>query len=164
MSYSLFKTEIGALTGMQHVSRLQFAQVVGKAYNGLVERHFETLTGSGKVVAPIARLPALIQGIYSITESNLAQSNDVNFFSQIAPFIYTYWAGQVMMGPLGIATITSTGIFQGPIVPQNFNIQIWLNVFVGVVAVHILSLIGTYTNYVSGITSPWSGGLLLTTP
>jgi len=164
MSYSLFKSEIGALTGMQHVSRIQFAQVIGKAYNGLIERSYETLTGSGKVVAPIARLPGLIQGIYGVTEGNLGHTNQVNFFRQIAPYIYTYWAGQTIIGSLGMIVITSTGLFTGPIIPQNFNIQIWLNVFVGVVATHILTLLGTYTNYVTGLTTPWSGALLLTTP
>lgn len=149
---------------MQHVSRIQFAQVVGKAYNGLVERSFETLTGAGKVIAPSAKLPGLISGIYSITESNLAQTNQVNFFSQIAPHIYTYWAGAVITGPLGIVNVQGTGVFAGPIVPQNYNIEIWLAIFLGVVATHILTLVGTYINSVTGITTPWSGALLLTTP
>lgn len=149
---------------MQHVSRMQFAQVVGTAYNNLVLRHFETLTGGGIVVAAPVGLPGLIQGIYSITEQNLHQHNDVNFFDQIAPFIYTYWIGQTMPGSLGIATVTGTGNFSGPIPPKNFDAVIFVNILIGVVATHILTLTGTYLNYYTGATTPWSGGTLLTFP
>lgn len=164
MSYSLFRAQINALTGMQHVSRIQFAQTIAKAYNGLVERSFETLTAGGMVVAPIAGLPGLISGIYSITEQNLHQAKEVNFFTQIAPFIYQYWAGKTIIGPTGIVTVTTTGNFKGPVIKQNFTFQIWINTFVAVVAVHIMSLQGIYVNNLTGITSPWSGALLITTP
>lgn len=164
MSYSLFRSEINALTGMQHVSRIQYAQIISSAYNGLVMRSFESLTGGGQYIGASAKLPGLFQGIHSITESNLNQHKTVNFFSQIAPHIYTYWAGAVIPGPLGLVTLTSTGNFKGPIIKQNFNFQIWINTFIGVVAVHIMSLVGTYLNYVTGVTTPWSGALLITTP
>ena len=164
MSLSLFKTEIMALTGMQHVSRMQFAQTVGTAYNNLILRCFETLSGGGQFLAAAAGTPTLINGIHSITEQNLNQHKDVNFFSQIAPHIYTYWAGQPCIGPLGVVTVTSPGNFQGPIVPQNFDATIFIGIFQGVVATHLLTLSGTYINSVTGVTTPWSGATLLTTP
>lgn len=164
MSYSLFKTEIMALTGMQHVSRMQFAQVVGNAYNNLVLRCFETLSGGGQFLAAAGGVGALINGIHSITEQNLQQHNNIDFFNQIAPFIYTYWAGQPCIGPLGVVTVTSPGTFQGPIVPQNFDATIFINIFQGVVATHLLTLQGTYVNSITGVTTPWSGVTLMTTP
>ena len=164
MSYSLFRTEIGALTGYQHISRMQYSQVISSAYNNLILRCFETLTGGGIVVGASARLPLLYNGILSTCEMNLHQSNNVNFFNQISPYIYSYWAGQTIPGPLGLVTITGTGSFKGPIIAQNFNIQIFISIFCGVVATHILTLTGQYLNYVTGVVSPWSGALLLTTP
>lgn len=164
MSYSLFRAQINALTGMQHVSRIQFAQTIANAYNGLVERSFETLTAGGIVVGAVAGLPGLTAGIYSITEKNLHQTKEVNFFTQIAPFIYQYWVGKTIVGPTGVVTITTTGNFKGPMIKQNFTFQIWITTFVAVVAVHIMSLQGMYVNNTTGLTSPWSGALLITTP
>lgn len=164
MSWALFRSQINALTGMQHVSRIQFAQVIGKAYNGLVGRTTEQLTAGGKVIAHDAGLPGLIQGIYSTTEMNLGQHKMPNFFSQIAPYIYIYWTGKVIIGPTGVVAISNTGRFKGPVIKQNLTFQIWINVFIAVCRVHLLSLKGTYTNNITGITTPWSGGLLLTTP
>lgn len=164
MSYQLFRSELNALTGLQHVSRIQFAQIVGNAYNNLVMNHQETLTAGGKVVGAPARLPALISGIHSITESNLYQHKTVNFFSQIAPFIYSYWAGQIIPGPTGIVTLANVGQFRGPIIKQNLNFQIWISTFAAVCFTHIQTLAGTYLNTVTGLTTPWAGALLITTP
>lgn len=164
MSWALFRSQINALTGMQHVSRNQFAQVIGKAYNGLVGRTTEQLTAGGKVIGYQAGLPGLIQGIYSTTERNLRQHKMPNFFSQIAPYIYMYWSGKTIIGPTGVVVINSTGRFKGPIIKQNLTFQIWINIFIAVCRVHLLTLQGTYTNNITGFTTPWSGGLLLTTP
>lgn len=164
MSWALFRSEINALTGMQHVSRIQFAQVIGKAYNGLVGRTTEQLTAGGRVIAYQAGLPSLIRGIYSTTEMNLGQHKMVNFFTQISPYIYSYWAGKTIIGPTGIVSIQNVGRFKGPIIKQNLTFQIWINIFIAVCRVHLLTLSGTYTNNVTGLTTPWSGALLLTTP
>lgn len=164
MSFSLFKSQISALTGRQHVSRIQFAETIAKAYNGLVTRAFETVTGGGKVVAPITGLPGLIAGIYSITEQNLHQHNEVNFFSQIAPYFKMYWVGKQIIGPTGFVVINNTGQYKGPMIKQHFNFEIWVNIFVACCATHIMTLSGTYTTYAWGVTTPWSGALLVSLP
>lgn len=164
MSWALFRSEINALTGMQHVSRIQYAQVIGKAYDGLVGRLTEQLTAGGKVIAHQVSRPGLIQGIYNTTEANLHQHKMPNFFSQISPYIYIYWQNKVIIGPTGIVNISNTGRFKGPIIKQNLTFQIWITTFIAVCRVHLLTLKGTYTNNITGITTPWSGGLLLSTP
>lgn len=164
MSWSLFRSEINALTGMQHVSRIQYAQVIAKAYNGLVGRLFEQLTAGGTVIGYQAGLPGLISGIHNTTEMNLGQHKMPNFFSQIAPYIYIYWAGKVIVGPTGIVNVLNTGRFKGPVIKQNLTFQIWINTFIAVCRVHLMTLQGTYINNITGITTPWSGVLLQTTP
>jgi hypothetical protein len=164
MSFSLFRSQIQALTGRQHVSRLQFAETISKAYNGLVERSIETVTAGGKVIAPAVGLPGLIGGIYGITEANLHQHNPINFFNQIAPYFYLYWTAKQIVGPTGVVIVTSTGSYKGPKLPQNFDFNIWVTVFCAVCTVHMTTLIGTYTNNVTGVTTPWAGGLLMHLP
>lgn len=164
MSYQLFKTEILAKNGVQFNDRMKASKVIGNAYNNLIQRHFEVLSGGGQFSTLSPKTQILIQGIQQVFEQNSMSHNRVNIWSQFAPHIYSYWTGGVAIGSTGIVTITSTGVFKGPPIPENDNPQIWINVFIGVISVHITTLVGTYTNFVTGITVPWSGALLKTFP
>ena len=165
MSYQVFKAEVLAGLAKPHSDKLKPAKVLAKAYNNLIQRHFETLTGAGQFSLAAAGTSGLIAGFHAAFTQNYASANKrVNIFQQLAPYIYTYWAAQTAIGPLGIATVTYTGNFSGPIIPESNNPTLWLDVFIGVIATHILTLVGTYTNFVTGATTPWTGALLLTFP
>lgn len=164
MSFSLFRAGMNALTGMQHVSRMQYSQIIAKSYNSVIENTFETLTGAGKVIAPIAGVPGLTAGIYQITEMNLHQHKAINFIRQMNPYIQTYWASKVIIGPTGVVKILSPGNFMGPIIPQNMDFRIKINIMCAAIAVHLMTLTGMYTNNVTGVTTPWSGALLTPLP
>lgn len=165
MSYETFKGEILAGQIKPHTDKTRGARVIAQAYTNLVLRHFETLTGAGQYFsapAMTATLQAGLQGVF--TQNLLSETNRVPQFNKWAPYIYSYWAAATIPGPLGIVVVTYTGNWVGPVMPETNDPQLWLRVLSGIIYTHIISLAGTYTNYFTGITSPWSGGLLLTFP
>lgn len=164
MSYNLFRTELKSKLYKQHDSKTKFASTLATAYDKFVNRHFDTMTGGGKPIGSSARIPMLQQGFQIMFTKNLFSEGRINFFSQMAPFFKAYWAGMVITGPTGIVVVTGTGFFQGPIVIENNSIDIFLNILQGCVAVHMMTMFGTYTNYYTGLTFPWTSALLLTTP
>lgn len=164
MSYQLLKSELKLKLFKQHDDRRKVARVFSLAYDKFVMRHFDIITGGGKAIATSAKVPALKLGIESVLMKNLLSESRINFFNDIAPYIQTYWAGQTIIGSTGIVVISNTGVFKGPPIPENNSIDIWLNILQGVISVHMLTMTGTYTNYYTGITLPWSSASLQTTP
>lgn len=164
MSYQLFKAELKQKVYIQHKDANKFPAAFATAYNNLVMRHFDTLTGGGKLVRISAGKPLLETSIKSIMMLNRVNSAEINWFNQIAPFIKLYWTAQQIIGPTGFVTITYPGEWIGPYIKQNNNINIFINTLVGVISTHIMTMVGTYTNAYTGITTPWSGALLRTTP
>lgn len=165
MSYSAFKAEILGGLQTQHRDKTKASRVVSMAYTNLVLRHYETLTGAGQYFLASGMTAGLQAGLQAIFLKNLAsEHNRISQYNLWAPYIYSYWAGATIPGPLGIAVVTGTGTWSGPPMPENKDPQLWLRVLTGVIASHITSLLGTYTNYYTGYTTPWSGGLLLTFP
>lgn len=162
MSFKLFKSEVLGNLRTQHDSKTKTSQIIGTAYNNLVQRMIEPLTGGMTFYSCIPKTPSLITGIQSVFTKNITSSKkSVNIFKQFEPFILSYWAGANTVGPLGAVTITSTGSFKGPIIPENTNPTLWLDVFCAVASVHIKSLVGIYVNSASGTTTPWSGAMLV---
>lgn len=157
-----------ALTGMQHVSRVQYSQKMSQAYHNCVLRHFETLTSGGTVVNTSANIPILFQGFLQVCEQNLQQHNNVNWVQQIGQFVIQYWTGALITGPTGFVNVTSPGTWTGVPVVQNFDFNIILYAFEAAARVHMASLTGIYTSTVviipPPLTTPWSGALLQTTP
>lgn len=164
MSYSLFQTELSMKLQKQHTDTTKFARTIATAYDNLISRYFEILSGGGQFIAIKAGLPGLIAGLTARFAANLQQHNDVNIFNQMGPLVQAYWTGQVCIGAAGMVTITSPGTFKGPIIPQNNSLQIFISTLMGVVSTHLLTLQGIYTNFYTGATSPWSGALLQTIP
>lgn len=154
-----------ALTGMTHVSRVQYSQIMASAYHESVLRHFDTLTAGGTVINTAPKLPALVQGFLSVCEMNMGQHQGVNWLSQIGTYIITYWTGAMIIGPTGTVTVASPGSWIGPPVVQNLDFNIILYTFEAAARIHIMSLTGIYvSSVVPGVTSPWSGALLQTFP
>lgn len=165
MSYQTFKAEVLAGLTKPHTDKMKPARILATAYHNLILRHIESLTGGGVFLLGTAKLPGLIAGFHAAFTQNLASANKrVNIFQQLAPYIYTYWAGNTALGALGVAIVSGTGSFSGPIIPESNSPTLWLDVFIGVIAIHLKTITGTYTNYVSGATTPWSGVTLLTFP
>lgn len=168
MSWTTFHSECMALTGMTHVSRVQFAEKMATAYHNCILRHFETLTSGGTVVNTSPKLPMLIQGFLAVCNQNMAQHNQVNWIQQIGQFILQYWVGALITGPTGFVNVTSTGTWTAPPVAPNYDFNIILYTFEAVARTHLVTLTGIYTSTVVIIpppmTTPWSGGLLQTTP
>lgn len=165
MSWSVFHTKCMALTGMKHVSRVQYSQIMSSAYHESVLRHFDTMTGGGVVINTSPKLLTLYNGFLSICETNMGQHNAVNWLQQVGSFIITYWTGAVITGPTGVVTVTSPGTWTAPPVVQNLDFNIILYTFEAVARVHIATLLGTYvSSVVPGVTAPWSGALLATIP
>ena len=165
MSWSLFHTEMMALTGMQHVSRVQYAQKFSTAYHNSVLRHFDTLTAGGVVISTAPLVPVLFQGFLATCEQNLHQHKNVNWCQQVGKYVQQYWVGAVITGPTGVVTVTGTGSWNAPPVIQNtdFNIILWT--FELAARIHLMTLTGTYVStVVPGVTSPWSGAMLQTIP
>lgn len=164
MSWSIFRTECQALTGMKHVSRVQYSRILSSAYHNSVMRHFDIVTGNGKAVTQLAKQPILFGGFLATCEANLLQHNDVNWLAQIGKYIKLYWTGCVITGPGGVVTVTSPGTWVAPKVVQNLNFDIMIQSFAAASKIHILSLQGMYVSSMMGITSPWFGGSLRTIP
>lgn len=166
MSWKLYQASMGVLTGIQHVSHTQFADVMSKSYHECVLRHFDALTAGGVVVGADAKLQPLKEGILSVCEANLGTHDDVNMLEQITPYIYEYWAGLAIIGPTGVVAITGTGNYIAPKCPQNFNFNIILNNYMlPSFRCHIATLVGVYTSTViltPLLVLPWSGGFLQT--
>lgn len=165
MSWSIFHTQCMALTGMTHVSRIQYSQTMANAYHASILRHFDTLTAGGVVINTAPKVPALIQGFLAVCEANMSQHNGVNWLQQISPHILTYWTGAVITGPTGVVTVTSPGSWTGPPVAPNLDFNVILYTLEAACRIHIMTLVGTYvSSVVPGVTSPWSGALLQTIP
>ena len=165
MSWQLFKSEAGVLTGIPHVSEFQYAQTMATAYNNLVLRHFDSLTGMGVVINSTPKVPALLQGLLSVCQMNLSHQSQVNWLQQIAPHIITFWTGAIIIGPLGQVTVTSPGTWSAIPFVQNTNFNILLTTFEATARLHLMTLTGIYVStVVPGVTTPWSGALLQTFP
>jgi hypothetical protein len=165
MSYAAFKFEVISQLYPPHSDTVRQAQVIGTAYNNLVLRHFDTLSGGGQYLLGSARLPVLISGLQAIFALNRASGfSAVNIFRQIGPLLKAYWAGATIIGPLGVTVVSSPGNVFGPVIPQTTNYTVFLNIFCGVLYAHMLTLAGTFTSYWFGRTTPWGGALLLSTP
>lgn len=164
MSYQLFKVELMTKVFKAHDSRTKFGSSFATAYNNLIQRHFDTITGGGVFITGNSRKPVLGNSINSILMTNYSKKIPVNFFDQIAPFIYAYWTGLNAIGPTGTCIVTYPGLFKGAPIPTNSDINIFINVAIGVISTHLKTMTGIYTNIYSGITTPWSGGTLITTP
>jgi len=91
MSWKIFHTECMALTGMPHISTLQFAQRMAMAYHNCVLRHFESMTGGGVVISTTPFVPMLVAGFIYISAQNATQHSQVNWLSQIGKYIKNYW-------------------------------------------------------------------------
>lgn len=168
MSWSLFHTECLALTGMTHVSRVQYAQRMSQAYHNCVMRHFDTLTAGGVVVNTVVNLPTLFQGFLQVCNQNLTHHRQVNWVQQIGRYIQLYWAGAIIVGPTGFVNVTSTGSWVSvPVVP-NLDFNMILYAFEVAARIHLMTLTGIYTSTVVIIpppmTTPWSGAMMQTFP
>jgi hypothetical protein len=117
------------------------------------------MSGGGVVVNSAPKMPLLMQGILAVCEQNMGTHQDVNFLDQIGDHVKNYWVGNIITGPTGTVTVTSTGQWVGPKVVQNFDFNIMLNMMIAAFRIHLLTLTGTYvSSVVPGVTTPWSGG------
>ena len=163
MSWQLWETEMGALTGKQHISREQYSQVIATAYHNCILRHFDAMTGGGKVFGLEAKLQPLYEGVLQICNANLGGHSPVNFVQQLQLLIMQYWTGVWISGPTGIVALTSPGSFTSPYVGPNLDFRIILKVYGGCFRAHLATLTGVYTStVVPGLVTPWSGGFLQT--
>ena len=165
MSYSAFKAEV--LSGLQtaHGDKIRGSRVMAQAYINLISRHMELLTGGGSVLGMPVGLPTLQAGLQTIfLQSYTSQTTAQSQYNMWAPYIYTAWAGQAIVGPTGVVAVLNTGVWSGPPIPPNLDPSLWIDVLTAVITTHIISLSGTYTNFFTGITTPWSGALLQTFP
>lgn len=165
MSFQLFKYQVLSKLYPQHLDRFKQAITLALAYNTLVLNHYEPLTGGGKFVTGGLKVPVVIANLQLIFEAQRRSGfNKINFFKLMKPSIDFYWTGMVCVGPLGVVTVTSPGVFKGPSIPENTSIEGFVDIFASVMRVHLTTLTGTYLNYYTGVTSPWSGATLLSLP
>lgn len=165
MSWSLFKTKCAVLTGPQHISETQFAQVIADAYHSAVTLHFDSMTAGGKLINNAPKLPILQQQIQVWCTANLTASGEVDFLKQIGPAFVQYWIGLSILGPTGSVQVLNPGTWNNIKVVQNFDFQIILNALILSCRTHIMTVQGIYTSsVVPGVTSPWSGALFQSLP
>lgn len=164
MSYSLFRMELLSKLKKQHDSRTKFASTLAKAYDKFANRHFEVLSGGGRLIATQARVPILQAGIQLIMEKNLLSRSRVNLINDLEPYIKAYWSGMLIIGGAGQVIITNAGFLKGPPIIENNNLEIMIAILIGCLSIHMLTMTGTYVNYYTGVTTPWSSVLLRTIP
>ncbi len=166
MSYKLFKAECMSTLFPPHTNKFIQAITMSRAYNNLILNHVESLSGGGRFVAGGIKIPLLIAGMQLVFEAQRRAGAyaPINIFSLISPVIKLYWLGQVCVGPTGTVVVTNTGVFKGPKIPNNKSRDGFMKIFQGVVRTHILTLSGTYTNFYTGLTTPWSGAVLQSLP
>jgi hypothetical protein len=152
------------LTGTPHVSTTQFAWTIADAYHQAVTLHFESMTGGGKIINNIPKLPILYQGILGVCTANQQTHAPVQFLQQLTPHIISYWTSIVITGPLGIVNVISPGVFVGIPVIQNNNFEIIINAMIMAFRSHIMTLTGVYVSSVVPVSTPWSGALLISLP
>lgn len=165
MSYKLFKAECMSSLSPKHNNLFKPAITISRAYNNLVLNHLEPMTGGGKFLTGGFRIPLLIAGLQLVFEAQRRNGwVPVNMFTLMSPIFKLYWQGNVAAGPTGVVIITNPGIFKGPKVPPNTSVDGFMKIFMGVLRVHIKTLSGTYTNFYTGVTTPWSGAMLRSLP
>lgn len=166
MSYRLFKAELLSNLTPGHGSKTRQASTIANAYGRLVSRHFEVLTGGGRVVTAQSRTPILRAGLQAVfTANRLYGRVPLNIFTQMSPAFYAYWGGQTIVGPLGTATVLFPGLFRGPRLNPSDDVESWINIFCAVAAAHIMTLGGIYrNNFPVPIITPWSGVMMLACP
>jgi hypothetical protein len=163
MSWAVLKFQMLAGLNPPHASITQQADVISKSYTNLVSRTFETLTGGGQFIGAAGRTKIARLGMHCVFDVNRRYGFlPVNIFTQITPYFLSYWAGQTCVGPLGQVTILFPGLFLGPPIPPNISPEAFVNIMCGVMSTHMLTMAGIYTNFITGVTIPWSGALLLT--
>lgn len=161
MSFLVFKSQVLSTLVKPHTDTKRLAKAIAISYHGLILRHFEILTGGGLYVnGNVNGLQDYLQGVF---DNNLHHAKKrVNLFEQMAPGIYNYWKGAIINGPLGYVNINNTGVFKGPIIPEHNNNLLLVNILSGVIAVHLKTMTGIYTNTVNNYTLDWSSNLLIT--
>lgn len=166
MSYKLFKAECMLSLRPAHSNKYIQAITISRAYNNLVLNHIETMSGGGKFVTGGLRIPLLIAGMQLVFEAQRRAGSykKINIFKLIAPVIKLYWVGQVCVGPTGTVIVSNTGVFKGPHIRNNKSIDGFMKIFMGVIRTHLITISGTYTNFYTGLTTPWSGALLKSLP
>jgi hypothetical protein len=166
MSYKLFKAECMKSLRPTHFDKYRQAITIARAYNNLIVNHIETVSGGGKFITGGLRIPLLIVGMQLVfeTQRRAGAYAKINIFSLISPIIKLYWFGQVCVGPTGTVIVTNTGVFKGPRIPNNRSVDGFMKIFMGVIRTHLLTITGTYTNFYTGLTTPWSGALLRSLP
>jgi len=165
MSFTLFKAELLGRLLPPHSSPVKQAITLATAYNNLVLRKFEILTGAGTAVNSAPKVPALQAGLQLIFTLNREVGfTRINFFDMLNPFLMAFWAGMTYVGPLGTATVLFPGILLGPVIPETTSFFAWLNILCGALAAHMLTLAGIYINSLTGIPLPWSGVFLIPCP
>lgn len=165
MSYKLFKYEVLSSLYPKHTDRFRQAITLARAYNNLVLQHYEPLTGGGKFIAGTIKVPLIAANFQAIFEAQRKTGfNKINIFKLLKPSIDFYWSGMVCIGSLGIVTVTSPGVFKGPAIPNNTDTEGFMDIFSAVIRAHLLTISGTYVNYYTGATTPWSGATLLSLP
>lgn len=165
MSFTLFKAELLGRLLPPHASPVKQAIVLSTAYNNLVLRKFEVLTGAGTAVNSAPKVPALQAGLQAIFELNRRVGfARINFFEMLNPVLLAFWSGMVYVGPLGVATVLFPGVIIGPTIPESTSFVAWMNILCGALAAHMLTLAGIYVNTILGIPLPWSGVFLIPCP
>lgn len=166
MSWSVFKAKCNVLTGNPHVTPELFAFTIADAYVTCMNLHFDSMTAGGVLTTMTPKLPLLQQQILMYCNLNRQSAADVDLLQQIGPAILSIWAGNVIVGPTGITTITSPGTWNNTKVPPNTNFQIILNALVMACRVHLTTLQGIYVSsvIVPPPTVPWTGALLQSLP
>jgi hypothetical protein len=165
MSYNTFKGEILAGLNKAHKDKTKGSRVIAQAYVNLIMRSFEGMTGGGIFLTMPASLGTLQSGLQQVFLTSLtSQTKRMSQYDMWAPYIYAAWVGQTAVGPIGSATVLYTGNWKGTPIPESGNEQVWLDVLIGIMSTHILTLSGTYLNFYTGLVTPWSGVTLLVLP
>lgn len=166
MSWSVFKAKCNVLTGNPHVTPELFAFTIADAYVTCISMHFDSMSGMGVVTTFAPKLPLLQQQILMYCNLNRQSHADIDLLAQIGPAFVNMWPGEIIIGPTGITTVTSGGVWQNTKVQPNTNFQVILNALERACRVHITTLTGQYISTVIQPFPPvpWVGSLLQSMP
>lgn len=172
MSWTLAYSKCWVLTGKQHVSTELFAETIVTAYHETIQRHVDLITAGALTltIGPDRKQQLYTALLAEMNKNRQSGDNSVNLFQQIEPFIYQYWSGAKIIGPLGTVDITFTGSWINPWIKQNLSFSIILLAFIVTAKLHLATLVGIYKSSMKNqsgsplIISPWSGLSLQTIP
>jgi len=161
MSWERFKAAMSVVDGPQNADVTHFSRTLATEYHLTMQSHFDLASGGGKVVNLDGRDEILYEGLLAANMANRSIATPINWLQTMGGAFTAYWAGTVIVGPLGTVSILDSGACVTVNLKPHTNYQLVVDALELSLKIHIMTLIGqliTVTTPPSIV--PWSGSSL----